>query len=75
MLAAKKLVSLLSSHSEGTQCRAANALKDLAANNESATVRIVNAGAISPLVSVLGKGSAKAKDEAVGAVSVLAKVQ
>ena len=70
---AKKLVALLSTNSEGTQRRSAHMLWELAANNQGAPVRIVNAGAISPLVALMGKGSVEAKDEAVGALSCLAQ--
>ena len=43
--------------------RAAHVLWQLAANNPGAPVRIVNAGAISPLVALLGTGSIEAKEE------------
>ena len=69
---AKKLVSLLACKNLDAQARAAHALWMLATNNNGAPVRVVNAGAISPLVMLLGMGSMKAKEEAVGALSCLA---
>ena len=69
---AKKLVTLLVSKEWGAQQRSAHALKELARRHPGASVRIVNAGAISPLVSLLGIGSIEAKEEAVGALSELA---
>ena len=69
---AKKLVGLLGHPDEGAQTRSAHALWDLAENNDGAPVRIVNAGAISPLVALLGTGSIEAKEEAVGALTCLA---
>jgi len=73
---AKKLVALLSLPSEGTQRRSAHVLWDLAGTSKGAPVRIVNAGAISPLVSLLGQEkntSEVAREAAVGALSVLAE--
>jgi len=71
---AKKLVALLSPmQSEGAQRRSAVALWDLAANNPGAPVRIVNAGAISPLVALMGTGRLDVYEAAVGALSCLAK--
>ena len=70
---AKKLVSLLGSKDFGAQQRSAHALRDLAQKHPGASVRIVNAGAISPLVALLGHGSIEAKEEAVGALSCLAQ--
>ena len=58
--------------SDGTQRRSARMLCELAADNSGAPVRIVNAGAISPLVSILSKGSEEAKGEAIDALSGLA---
>ena len=69
---AKKLVSLLSAQSEGAQRRSAHVLWQLAETNTGAPNRIVNAGAISPLVALLGTGSIEAKEEAVGALTCLA---
>ena len=70
---AKKLVAILSLPSEGAQKRSAQVLWDLAGKNLGAPVRIVNAGAISPLVALLGKGtSEEAREEAVGALACLA---
>ena len=69
---AKKLVGLLSHQDEGAQRRSAHVLWELASNNPGAPVRIVNAGAISPLVALLGTGSIEAKEEAVGALTCLA---
>ena len=68
----KKLVALLGSRNEGAQQRSAHALWELAKSHPGAPVRIVNAGAISPLVALLGYGSIAAKEEAVGALSQLA---
>ena len=59
---AKKLVALLSLSSEGAQCRSARVLCDLATRNAGCTVRIVNAGAISPLVPLLGSGTSEARE-------------
>ena len=70
---AKKLVGLLEvDRPDGTLRRAARALWKLADENEGAPVRVVNAGAISPLVALLGTGSMEAKSEAVGALTCLA---
>lgn len=68
---AKKLVSLLSGESDGTQRRCAHMLCELSILN-GAPVRIVNAGAISPLVAILSKSSKEAKEEAISALSGLA---
>ena len=69
---AKKLVGLLSSSSALAQQRAANALWELAANNEASPTVIVNAGAISPLVMLLSSGVTEAKDAAKAALQMLA---
>ena len=69
---AKRLVALLGSTSNGAQQRSANALAELARKHPGASVRIVNAGAISPLVALLGIGAVEAKEAAVGALSTLA---
>ena len=69
---AKKLVGLLSNPTEGAQKRSAHVLWQLAETNPGAPNRIVNAGAISPLVALLGTGSLEAKEEAVGALTCLA---
>ena len=53
---AKHLVALLASESAGAQCRTADVLSTLAAKNKNSPVIIVNAGAISPLVSLLRSG-------------------
>ena len=68
----KKLVSLLASRDAGSQQRAAHAIWEMALKHHGASIRIVNAGAISPLVALLGSGSLGAKEEAVGALSCLA---
>jgi hypothetical protein len=73
MMIAKKLVSLLSVDSKEAKRRFAHMLRELAANNEGASVRIVNAGGISPLVSLLGTGQAETKQAAIGALSCLAE--
>ena len=70
---AKKLVTLLAYQNEGARSRAAAVLANLARENSGASVRIVNAGAISPLVALLGTGSPEAKEEAVSALSCLAE--
>ena len=70
---AKKLVGLLDLPKDDAQMRAAHALWELAENNPGAPVRVVNAGAISPLVTLLGTGSLNAKSEAAGALATLAK--
>ena len=71
---AKKLVGLLDPerYRDDAQRRAAHALWRLAKANVGAPVRVVNAGAISPLVSLLHDGSLEAKTEAAGALSCLA---
>ena len=69
---AKKLVGLLGHQNEGAQRRSAHVLWQLAQNNPGAPVRIVNAGAISPLVALLGTGTIEAKEEAVSALTCLA---
>ena len=69
---AKKLVGLLDVRNSDAQRRAAHALWQLAGNNHGAPVRVVNAGAISPLVALLGNGTLEAKEEAAGALSCLA---
>jgi hypothetical protein len=67
-----QLVALLTSRETATQQRAARAIWDLAAKHPGAAVRIVNAGAISHLVALLGAGSLGVKEAAVGALSCLA---
>ena len=69
---AKHLVGLLGNTSAGAQCRAAHALRELAADNPGSPVVIVNAGAISPLVALLSTGATEVKEEAAGALSMLA---
>ena len=69
---AKKLVGLLSYNRPGTQQRAAHILWGLAVRNPGAPVIIVNAGAISPLVSLVSTGITECKKEAAGALSTLA---
>lgn len=59
--AAKYLVNLLSAESVGAQRRTAKVLSKLAASNKGAPVIIVNAGAISPLVSLLANGALEVK--------------
>ena len=66
-------VSFLGCRNEGAQQRSACALWDLAASHPGAPGRIVNAGAISPLVALLGSGTIAAKEAAVGALSCLAQ--
>ena len=46
-------------------------LRDLAAENPGSPVVIVNAGAISLLVTLLTTGAAEVKEEAAGALSTL----
>ena len=69
--AAKHLVALLGSESEGAQMRASRVISDLAANNPGSPVTIVNAGAISPLVNLLSGGSLEVKAEAANALKNL----
>ena len=69
---AKHLVALLGNVSAGAQQRAAHALKDLGGNNPGSPVLIVNAGAISPLVTLLSTGAPEVKEETAGALSTLA---
>lgn len=68
---AKHCVALLGNQSAGPQQRAARALRDLAAENRESPVVIVNAGAISPLVTLLWSGTAEVKVETAGALSTL----
>ena len=70
---AKKLVSLLSLDSEPAKRRCAHLLCELGTNNAGAPGRIVNAGAISPLVAILGTTFADAKEQAIGALACLAQ--
>ena len=70
---AKKLVSLLSLESEPAKRRCAHLLYELGTSNDGAPVRIVNAGAISPLVAILGTTFTEAKEAAIGALSCLAQ--
>ena len=69
---AKKLVGLLSYPRAGAQQRAAHVLWELGTSNPDAPVIIVNAGAISPLVTLVSAGETEAKKEAAGALSTLA---
>ena len=69
---AKKLVSLLSSESDGTRRRCAHMLSSLAQSIPGSHVRIVNAGAISPLVAILTSSSREAQESAISALSGLA---
>ena len=69
---AKHEVALLANPNHGTQQRAAHALCNLAANNPGSPVIIVNAGAISPLVTLLAQGPPEVKEEAAGTLSTLA---
>ena len=69
---AKHLVALLGNPNIGAQQRAAHALKELGGNNHGSPVIIVNAGAISPLVTLLSAGAPEVKEEAAGALSTLA---
>ena len=72
---AKKLVTLLSVGGEGAKSRSAHMLGDLASTSAGAPVRIVNAGAISPLVALASSPSASSETqgEAALALSCLAK--
>ena len=67
----KHCVALLGNESTGTQQRSARVLRDLAARNPGSPVVVVNAGAISPLVSCLSEGVPAVKEEAAGALSAL----
>ena len=55
-----------------TQQRAAHALRSLAVNNPSSSTIIVNAGAISPLITLLASGATGAREEAKVALHTLA---
>ena len=66
----KHLVGLLSK-GVGTQCRTARVLSEVAKNNPGSPVIIVNAGAISPLVNLLGFGVLDVKIEVAGALQNL----
>ena len=68
---AKHLVALLGNESTGAQRRAARVLSKLAAENPGSPVIIVNAGAISPLVTLLSSGALEVKEEAARALSDL----
>lgn len=70
---AKRLVQLLSSNNTGAQERAAHALYELANDQPSSPVVIVNAGAISPLVHLLQFGTLLAKRESAAALACLAR--
>ena len=71
---AKRLVTLLAPPaSEGAQQRAAQQLREIAVSNQGAAARVVNAGAIAPLITLLGSGPLHAKDSAVGVLSCLAQ--
>ena len=65
---AKNVVNLLGTGSPGAQRRASRVLSDLAAAKPDSPMVIVNAGAISPLLSALSNGSTKVKDEACNAL-------
>ena len=70
---AKSLVTLLApSASEGAQQRAAEQLRQLSVSHQGAAARVVNAGAIAPLITLLGSGPMQARDAAVGVLSYLA---
>ena len=69
---AKKLVGLIATNRPGAQQRAAHTLWELGLSNSGAPIIIVNAGAISPLVTLLSTGVSEAKREAAGALSTLA---
>ena len=60
-------MALLSNESTGTQCRTARVLADICANNPGSPVIIVNAGAISPLVTLLSMGVLDVKAEVANA--------
>jgi hypothetical protein len=68
---AKHCVALLGNKSTGAQRRAAQVLRELAAHHPGSPVVIVNAGAISPLVTLLSSGAPEVKEEAAGALSTL----
>ena len=69
---AKHCVALLANQSTGAQQRSAQVLRTLAQNEPGSPVVIVNAGAISPLVTLLSSGAAEVKEEAARALSTLA---
>ena len=68
---AKHCVALLSNPSTGAQQRSAQVLRDLAGVERDSPVVIVNAGAISPLVTLLTSGAPEVKEEAASALSTL----
>ena len=68
---AKHCVALLGNQSTGAQQRSAQVLRDLAAAEKDSPVVIVNAGAISPLVTLLTSGAPEVKEEASSALSTL----
>ena len=71
---AKRLVTLLApSASAGAQQRAAEQLRVLSQSHDGAAARVVNAGAIAPLIVLLGNGSQEAQGAAAGVLSSLAK--
>lgn len=70
---AKKLVGLLDSDDAGVVSRAAHDLQALAQDHAGAPVVIVNAGAISPLVTVLSNGKThEGRQEAAKTLQTLA---
>ena len=70
IMIAKKLVALLFLP-DAVPKRALSCLRDLALADQGAPVRIVNAGAISPLVSLLGNGLANVKEMAIDVLTSL----
>lgn len=68
---AKHLVALLGTGGEGAQKRAAHVMSKLAKHNAGSPVIMVNAGAISPLVTLLSIGNLEVKHEAASALSNL----
>ena len=68
---AKHCVALLGNPSNGAQQRASQALGAMAADNPGSPVVIVNAGAISPLVTLLTTGAPEVKEEAAASLSTL----
>ena len=69
---AKRLVVLLGTENLVAQMRSARALCNLAADQPSSRVLILNAGALMPLVKLLSSSNGDARSEASAALSTLA---
>ena len=71
MQSCKHLVGLITNGVDGAQRRGARVIAELAKHNPGSPVIIVNAGAISPLATLLSTGSKEVKEEASAALSNL----